>query len=268
VLNYKQYEPFGAELLDTFKLTRQGYIGKEKDEENGLGDHGVRKYDPATGNFKSCDPLSDKFPGRSPYLYCFNNPVNLMDYNGKNAVAIVDGDKITVKAMYAVSNYSADQIKSMNKDINEYLNNAKYVVSKGAYAGKSVQFDLAFVAEGSDERFKTESSIGGFDISNTLDHRSNGKTHNITTTWSIDFTEKKLSSTKYSTTGGITGEHQWIFMNDKYDNFRTRIHEIFHTFFFDYDDASSGIGNYVPGKDMPNQDDINNLINNSKLPAK
>jgi hypothetical protein len=34
-------------------MTRQSYIGKEKEPENNLGDHGVRKYDYETGRFNS-----------------------------------------------------------------------------------------------------------------------------------------------------------------------------------------------------------------------
>ncbi|MBS4000995.1 MAG: hypothetical protein KGZ71_10990 [Desulfobulbaceae bacterium] len=49
LLNYKHYEPYGETMLDTFGLTRQSYIGKEKEPENNLGDHGVRKYDYETG---------------------------------------------------------------------------------------------------------------------------------------------------------------------------------------------------------------------------
>ncbi|MBX3044833.1 MAG: hypothetical protein KF896_14065 [Ignavibacteriae bacterium] len=57
VINYKQYSAYGETLLDTLGFTRQGYIGKEKDVENGLGDHGVRKYDYETGRFNSIDHL-------------------------------------------------------------------------------------------------------------------------------------------------------------------------------------------------------------------
>ena len=37
LLNFKQYAAFGETILDTLGVTRQGYIGKEKDVENGLG---------------------------------------------------------------------------------------------------------------------------------------------------------------------------------------------------------------------------------------
>jgi hypothetical protein len=51
LINYKTYEAFGDTMLDTLVDIRQGYIGKEKDIENSLGDHGVRKYDYETGRF-------------------------------------------------------------------------------------------------------------------------------------------------------------------------------------------------------------------------
>ena len=58
VMNYKTYEPYGGTMLDTLGVTRQSYIGKEKDVESSLGDHGVRKYDYETGRFNSIDPYN------------------------------------------------------------------------------------------------------------------------------------------------------------------------------------------------------------------
>lgn len=63
LLNFKQYGAFGETLLDTLGVTRLGYIGKEKDVENGLGDHGVRKYDYETGRFNSPDVFWEKYRG-------------------------------------------------------------------------------------------------------------------------------------------------------------------------------------------------------------
>ena len=82
VINYKQYSAYGETLLDTLGFARQGYIGKEKDVENNLGDHGVRKYDTETGRFNSADMLWEKFYGWNLYQYCFNNPIRYYDRNG------------------------------------------------------------------------------------------------------------------------------------------------------------------------------------------
>ncbi|MBX3044840.1 MAG: RHS repeat-associated core domain-containing protein [Ignavibacteriae bacterium] len=77
-----KYAAFGETTLDTLGVTRQGYIGKEKDVENGLGDYGVRKYDPITGRFNSIDPFWELYIGLNPYQYAGNNPLMYSDGNG------------------------------------------------------------------------------------------------------------------------------------------------------------------------------------------
>jgi RHS repeat-associated protein len=96
LLNYKQYEPYGETMLDTFGLTRQSYIGKEKEPENNLGDHGVRKYDYETGRFNSIDPLFEKYYGWSPYQYSMNNPIIFTDPSGLSTITSQKGEVVSV----------------------------------------------------------------------------------------------------------------------------------------------------------------------------
>ena len=61
------YEPFGkprplALAGGATEEERLAYIGKEKDKESDLGDHGVRKYDYETGRFTSTDVLWENPP--------------------------------------------------------------------------------------------------------------------------------------------------------------------------------------------------------------
>ena len=43
----------------------------------------ARHYHPPLSIWLSVDPLADKYPGVSPYVYCANNPVRLVDPDGK-----------------------------------------------------------------------------------------------------------------------------------------------------------------------------------------
>ena len=57
--------------------------GKERDEETGYSYYGARYYDPEiSGLFLSVDPMANKYPGISPYVYCAWNPIVLTDPNG------------------------------------------------------------------------------------------------------------------------------------------------------------------------------------------
>jgi RHS repeat-associated protein len=66
---------------------RYGFGGMEKDDEmkgNGNSyDFGARMHDPRVGRFLSLDPLEMKIPHASPYIYCLNNPVLLIDPDRK-----------------------------------------------------------------------------------------------------------------------------------------------------------------------------------------
>ncbi|OGU56801.1 MAG: hypothetical protein A2X64_07480 [Ignavibacteria bacterium GWF2_33_9] len=82
ITNRYVYGPYGEPLHYDNEKERQGFIGKEKDLESGLADHGVRKYDYISGRFTSTDPLWEKYYGYTPYHYTRNNPVLRLDVNG------------------------------------------------------------------------------------------------------------------------------------------------------------------------------------------
>ena len=81
------YYPYGAVIADLGTPTiGQPYKfgGKELITSNGLNeyDFGARQYYSAVPAFTRIDPLCESFTHLSPYLYCANNPVNLVDRNG------------------------------------------------------------------------------------------------------------------------------------------------------------------------------------------
>ncbi len=69
---------------------RYQYNSKEWQNELSLNlyDYGARMFDPAIGRWGVVDPLAEKYPGVSPYIYCFNNPINMVDLDGRDAIYI------------------------------------------------------------------------------------------------------------------------------------------------------------------------------------
>jgi RHS repeat-associated protein len=88
-IQYMHYLPFGEEWVDQRNSSWNApytFSGKEKDLETGYGYFGARYYDSGLSIWLSVDPMSDKYPSMSPYNYCANNPVILVDPDGRKIV--------------------------------------------------------------------------------------------------------------------------------------------------------------------------------------
>ena len=59
------------------------FSAKERDAETGLSYFGARYYSSDLSIWLSVDPMSGKYPSLSPYVYCADNPVKLVDPNGE-----------------------------------------------------------------------------------------------------------------------------------------------------------------------------------------
>ena len=71
----------------------------------------ARHYNSALSIWLSVDPMSDKYPGVSPYMYCANNPVVLKDPNGRD---VYDFDK-KGNLIHTIKNTDNDIIRVVNK---------------------------------------------------------------------------------------------------------------------------------------------------------
>ena len=58
--------------------------------ETGLSYFGARYYSSDLSIWLSVDPMADKYPSMSPYVYCANNPVKLVDPNGEEVFIFGD----------------------------------------------------------------------------------------------------------------------------------------------------------------------------------
>jgi RHS repeat-associated protein len=91
VYQHNEYFPSG----ETFVQERHGaehssylFSGKEQDEETGLYYFGARYLDPRIGIWYGVDPLAEKYPNASPYVYCLDNPVKYIDPDGKVIIPV------------------------------------------------------------------------------------------------------------------------------------------------------------------------------------
>jgi RHS repeat-associated protein len=87
------YLPFGEALVDEHTTRREmpfKFNGKEIDSETGLYYYGARYYDPRTAIWKGVDPLAEKYPNVGGYVYCINNPIRVIDPDGREIVIVGD----------------------------------------------------------------------------------------------------------------------------------------------------------------------------------
>ena len=82
------YYPYGVPYAESTAADFQPYKynGKELDKMHGLNtyDYGARQHDPILARWGRIDPLCEKYYSVSPYVYCGNSPVKLVDPDGKD----------------------------------------------------------------------------------------------------------------------------------------------------------------------------------------
>ena len=89
-VGYTHYYPSGVEFADPGSLgrlvDRRRFNDKELQSDFGLNwyDFVARGYDPAAGRPWQPDPLAEKRPWESPYLWCGGNPMNAIDPDGRD----------------------------------------------------------------------------------------------------------------------------------------------------------------------------------------
>jgi len=133
VLGRNNYYPFGKlwEGTDTqAPTTRYTFSGKEIQTTGGVNylDFGARMYDDFICRWFNIDPPAEKYYSISPYVYCFNNPINFIDPNG---MEVINKDESAMKETQVARNteqanfdekYGGDR----NKTKTDFSNKADY----------------------------------------------------------------------------------------------------------------------------------------------
>jgi RHS repeat-associated protein len=280
---YFHYSPWGEILISQTRTpnstdfsTPYRFNAKELDSESGLFYYGARYYHPVVSKWLSVDPATAKYPHQSPYSAFNNNPIYFLDPDGKEGIASVNhsNQTVTIRAVYFVevgpNGFNQDNYNQL-MGLNATLNSQGYTVTdpNSQYNGYNVQFDLQFVPVNSEQRAQsfavsedkiqgtgtTDFIVGGFPIGNSMILMTDEAFNAIP---SIKETAEKHGADVNQVMGITDATLQHINIPERSrGNVLTKLHEIFHTLYFDNDGATEGIGG---GKEMPNASDINGMM--------
>ncbi len=131
VVETSDFLPFGTRWSQTSgsssatltdATNRWRYSGKEEQKAINsslpLIDYGARIYDPTIARWMSVDPMAEKYYEESPFLYCSDNPINIIDIKGTET-HVVQNDNGTYTVIGGTLNRDRN-IYVYTKDINGY----------------------------------------------------------------------------------------------------------------------------------------------------
>ena len=135
-IQHLHYLPFGEDWVDQRNASWSApytFSGKEKDVETGYSYFGARYYDSGLSIWLSVDPMSDKYPNLTPYAYCANNPVILVDPDGRT----IYHPSGTFPASYGYVYWNIqhnDTYKSLVSTFNKSTNNLRFDTQNSDYS--------------------------------------------------------------------------------------------------------------------------------------
>ena len=178
--------PISASFADNHTFS-----AKERDAETGLSYFGARYYSSDLSIWLSVDPMSDKYPSLSPYVYCADNPVKLVDPNGEE-LEVANNEESHNDILSIVNDYNRPRI-AFGEDGKVSVNMDGVKVPD---AGLSLINDMA----NSDKKFYYETS----DVALCRDKDGNRKTVSL-------ISEQSLGCLNASV-GGLDsqGEHTFL----------------------------------------------------------
>ena len=130
-VQHLQYKPFGGDYINqqdpnTEYSERFRFTGKERDAETGYDYFGARYYSSSLGIWLSVDPMSDKYPSLSPYIYCADNPMRLVDLKGDTIKSAGEAEAADYKAYYDKVSSNEQEYGFIKKELDR-LEGAKEV---------------------------------------------------------------------------------------------------------------------------------------------
>jgi RHS repeat-associated protein len=150
-VQHVSYLPFGETFAEQHSAYDSPYQfnGKELDAETGLYYYGARYYDPKTSVFMGVDPLAEKSGTWSPYTYCKDNPIRLIDPDGMDP-----DDPPTLKQIVSKGIRSSTTFTSLMKNSNISIKNYSKYISFGDETSTDVNSGEIVLTKGIDIKFQ------------------------------------------------------------------------------------------------------------------
>ena len=123
------------------------FSAKERDTETGYSYFGSRYYSSDLSIWLSVDPQASKYPSLSPYVYCADNPVKIVDLNGEE-IWIVGDDGVRYK--YNNGNFYTKEGNIYTPESDSFLSKAGNAIDK--LKGTKTGNRLISFFEGSDNK--------------------------------------------------------------------------------------------------------------------
>ena len=129
--------------------------------------------------------MSDKYASLSPYVYCADNPIKLVDPNGEDYDVVVDNDNktITIKAVYYTANKDREKLQQGLDEWNSQSGKYSFVRGKGEEKiSYTINFELT-IADGdfestaeAAEAMPLDGSTNLFSFNDNIDESERGIT--------------------------------------------------------------------------------------------
>ena len=95
ITQFDAYLPYGELLVDEHSSSEEmpyKFNGKEFDQETGLYYYGARYMNPVTSLWYGVDPLAERYVATGGYVYTLDNPVRLIDPDGRKLEGATKSD--------------------------------------------------------------------------------------------------------------------------------------------------------------------------------
>ena len=219
-VQHLHYLPWGEDFVDqrtnSFDGARHTFSAKERDSETGLSYFGSRYYSSDLSIWLSVDPMAHKYPSLSPYVYCENNPVMLVDPNGEGVLPTDDlKANSSVSTLFSYANNNSVFRKVMNR---YYTNISSVYIHLAQLKRAGVPTGRNNIAR-TEPYWSTDNPVGRYGIERII-----------------------INSDILNSAGEIAGDLTFVF--------GSLLHEAIHAKFIDIQQYDNALSNYPGYKDF------------------